>query len=78
MSAAARRIQNAVYDHENFIIDNPDRKLLDWTDAEFKLFRALEYARYGDMITHGFPSVEDFINTANIVLNRRKAALEKS
>ena len=78
MSAAARRIQNAVYDHENFIIDNPDRKLLDWTDAEFKLFRALEYARYGDMITHGFPSVEDFINTANIVLNRRKSRAGKS
>ena len=78
MSAAARRIRNAVYDHENFIIDNPDRKLLDWTDAEFKLFRALEYARYGDMITHGFPSVEDFINTANIVLNRRKSRAGKS
>jgi hypothetical protein len=30
------------------------------------------------MITHGFPSVEDFINTANIVLNRRKSRAGKS
>ena len=78
MSAAARRIQNAVYDHENYIVEDPDCKLLDWTDAEFRLFRALEYARYGNMITHGFPSVEEFINTANIVLNRRKSRAGKS
>lgn len=78
MSAAARRIQDAVFDHEEFIRTNPDRKLLDWTDAEYRLFRALEYARYGEMITRGFSSVEDFIFTANQVLNRRKSRAGKS
>lgn len=78
MSAAARRIQDTVFDHQEFIRTNPDRKLLDWTDAEYRLFRALEYARYGEMITRGFSSVEDFIATANQVLNRRKSRAGKS
>lgn len=78
MSAAARHIQDLVYNHADFVCSNPDRKLLDWTDVEFRLFRALEYARYGDMITHGFSSVEDFIAIANQVLNRRKSRAGKS
>ena len=78
MSAAAREIQNTVYDHAEFIVSNPDRKLIEWTDVEYRLFRALEYARYGDMITGGFATVEDFIATANQVLNRRKSRAGKS
>ena len=34
MSSAARQIQNTVYDHEEYIISNPDSKLIDWTDME--------------------------------------------
>ena len=75
MSAAARQIQNAVHDHNEYIRTDPDNKLLAWTDFEFKLFRALEYARYGELITHGCSSVEEFINTANTILNRRKSCL---
>lgn len=78
MSSAARHIQNIVYDHEELIIKNPDRKLIEWTETEYRLFRALEYARYGDMITHGFSSVEEFVSTANVVLNRRKSRAGKS
>ena len=78
MSSAARDIQNIVYDHQELVISNPDRKLIDWTETEYRLFRALEYARYGDMITHGFSSVEEFISTANAVLNRRKSRAGKS
>lgn len=78
MSEAARRIQDTVFDHQEFICSNPDRKLLDWTEVEYKLFRALEYARYGEMITRGFSSVEEFLATANQVLNRRKSRAGKS
>lgn len=78
MSTAARSIHNQVYNHQKFIRNNPDKKLLDWTEAEFRLFRALEYTRYGEMITAGFSSVEAFINTANKVLNRRKSRAGKS
>lgn len=78
MSAAARRIQDTVFDHQEFICINPDRKLLDWTDVEYRLFRALEYARYGEIINRGFATVEEFIVTANQVLNRRKSRAGKS
>lgn len=78
MSAAARYIQDRVYNHVEYIRTNPDRKLLDWTDAEYRLFRALEYARYGELISRGFANVEDFISTANQVLNRRKSRAGKS
>lgn len=78
MSAAARHIQNVAYNHQEYIRTNPDRKLLAWTDTEYRLFRSLEYARYGELITKGFPTVEKFIVTANQVLNRRKSRAGKS
>lgn len=78
MSAAARRIQNTIYNHIEHIQSNPDRKLIEWTTVEYRLFRALEYARYGEMIIGGFSSIEDFIATANQVLNRRKSRAGKS
>ena len=78
MSAAARFKQDTVYNHVEYIRTNPDRKLLDWTDSEYRLFRAIEYARYGEMITRGFDSVETFVNIANQVLNRRKSRAGKS
>lgn len=78
MSYAARTIQDKLYNHAEYALTNPDKKLLDWTDMEYKLFRSIEYARYGSIITNGFSSVEEFINTANAVLNRRKSRAGKS
>lgn len=78
MSAAARMIQDRVYNHREYIRTNPDRKLIEWTDVEYRLFQALEYSRYGDRITNGFSSLEEFISTANQVLNRRKSRAGKS
>lgn len=78
MSAAARRIQDAVFNHKELIQKNPDQKLLDWTNIEFRLFRFLEYARYGDIIRNGFSSLDDFLTTASQILNRRKSRAGKS
>lgn len=78
VSAKAREIENIVYNHLEYIIYNPDQKLLDWYNMEFKLFRAIEHARYGDLIRNGFDDVEDFIKIANQVLNRRKSRAGKS
>lgn len=78
MSAAARDIQNKAYDHIEYIRTNPDRKIIEWTNMEYALFRELEYSRYGDIITKGFTSVDEFVKTANIVLNRRKSRAGKS
>lgn len=78
MSAAARDIQNRVYNHLEYIRTDPDRKIIEWTNTEYALFRAIEHARYGDKISHGFTSVDEFITMANMVLNRRKSRAGKS
>lgn len=73
MSATARRIQNRAYNHIEYIQTNPDKKIIDWTNMEYSLFRALEYERYGDIIARGFSNVDEFVKVANMVLNRRKS-----
>lgn len=78
MSAAARMIEEKAYDHAEYIVTNPDEKIIRWTNMEYTLFRALEYARYGEIITKGFHSVDEFVRVANVVLNRRKSRAGKS
>lgn len=78
MSITAQSIQNKVYNHNEYIQTNPDKKLLDWTSVEYNLFRAVEHARYGEIITKGFKDVDTFIEMANQVLNRRKSRAGKS
>lgn len=78
MSAAARMIEEKAYDHVEYILTNPDEKIISWTNMEYTLFRALEYERYGDIITKGFQSVDEFVRVANVVLNRRKSRAGKS
>lgn len=78
MSKAARDIYHQIYNHENEIISNPDKVILNWTEMEYKLFRRLEFWRYGDLIQKGFTDVENFISVANMVLNRRKSRAGRS
>lgn len=78
MSSAARMIWYAAFLNKSVTVSNPDKALLDWTDEEYKLFKALEHARYGDSIANGFSSVDAFISYANQVLNRRKSRAGKS
>lgn len=78
MSAAARDIQNRIYNHLEYVRTNPDRKIIEWTNTEYALFRAIEHARYGDKISQGFATVDEFITMANMVLNRRKSRAGKS
>lgn len=78
MSAAARKIENCIYDHEEYVQTNPDDKLISWSEIEYRLFRAIEDDRYSKFIENGFSSVDDFIEKANAVLNRRKSRAGKS
>lgn len=78
MSAAARKIENEIYDHKDYITSKPDEKLINWSKIEYRLFRAIENDRYGKFIANGISSVDDFIEKANIVLNRRKSRAGKS
>lgn len=78
MSQAARMIQYKVYLNRLLVVKDPDSILLRWTDQEYTLFRAIEHARYGDIVARGFSSVDDFVIMANRVLNRRKSRAGKS
>ena len=78
MSLAARRIQYEVSFKRNLAIKDPDSILLKWTEEEYTLFRAIEHARYGEIVAAGFATVDDFVIMANQVLNRRKSRAGKS
>lgn len=78
ISRAAREIEDTVFDHSELVRTNPDEKLISWTREEFRLFRALEHARYDDIISQGFSNIDEFIETANQMLNRRKSRAGKS
>lgn len=78
MSATARRIFNDVYDHMENIVRNPDKELIDWNQMEYTLFRRIEEVQYGDIIRNGFDSMQNFVDVANSVLNRRKSRAGKS
>lgn len=78
MSSAARMITYASLINRSLTVTDPDKAILQWTDQEYKLFRALEQARYGQVVANGFSSVDDFVALANQVLNRRKSRAGKS
>ena len=56
----------------------PDREMLNWLNAEFQLFKTIENDRYSHIIQTHFQTVEELINTANTILNRRKSRAGKS
>lgn len=52
---------------------DPDKALLEWTDAEYNVFRGLEELFYGDQIKVPFESIDDFVAAALSITNRRKS-----
>lgn len=78
MSTAARNIVFEVYSTRFLTVKDPDTALLQWTEAEYRLFREIEHSRYGATVSQGFKTVDDFIALANQVLNRRKSRAGKS
>lgn len=75
----ARRCYNGSYQvTDQFIKSKPDEILLNWLIAEFDLFKSIENDRYAERIKTPFVSVEELINFANTILNRRKSRAGKS
>ena len=60
------------------ILNNPDRELLNWLNTEYQLFKTIENVRYGERIQTPFESVEQLVECANTILNRRKSRAGKS
>lgn len=63
---------------ERKIIESPDNQLLEWLEAEYQLFKTIENSRYGTRIRTQFKTVEELIEFANTILNRRKSRAGKS
>lgn len=63
---------------QKIIQSNPDREILNWLNAEFQLFKTLENSRYSERIKTPFSTVEELVETANTILNRRKSRAGKS
>jgi hypothetical protein len=79
LSFNARRCYiNAHLLTEKAITLNPDGEILNWLDAEFQLFKAIENDRYSARIQTPFKSVEELVESANTILNRRKSRAGKS
>lgn len=79
LAANARTCYNEAWGVTNTIVRyNPDKELLGWIDAEYQLFKVLENNRYANRIQTPFSSVEDLIEIANTILNRRKSRAGKS
>lgn len=79
LSDNARNCYNAAFKiTPNIISKNPDRELLQWLNSEFELFKMIENDRYNQKIIIPFKSVEELIETANSILNRRKSRAGKS
>lgn len=60
------------------ILAHPDIQLLNWLDAEYQLFKAIENNRYNERIKTPFSTVEELVDCANTILNRRKSRAGKS
>lgn len=69
---------NAYHITSNDIKANPDKEILNWLNSEFQLFKAFENNRYLTRIQTPFNTVEELVETANTILNRRKSRAGKS
>ncbi|EOT1926599.1 type II restriction endonuclease [Serratia marcescens] len=58
--------------------ETPDKLLLERREKEYDLFRQIEELHVLDKVKEGFDSVEEFIELANSVSNRRKSRSGKS
>lgn len=79
LATNARNCYNGAYGVTSKLIQkNPDKEILGWLGAEFQLFKAIENNRYSQRIKTPFATVEELVETANTILNRRKSRAGKS
>ena len=55
-----------------------DRRLVDFVEAEYKLFRLVERQLCQTEVTRTFRDVDDFLDTAGRIMNRRKSRAGRS
>jgi EcoRII C terminal/Restriction endonuclease EcoRII, N-terminal len=57
---------------------DPDTRLMRRFECEYRIFRTVEDAHVLPTVAQGFPRMDDFINVAMSVINRRKSRAGKS
>ncbi|WP_300331832.1 type II restriction endonuclease [Methanocalculus sp.] len=57
---------------------DPDGRIVRWLDTEYSLFKYIEGIRYADTLDNGFGSLDELIEFANSILNRRKSRAGRS
>lgn len=79
LAGNARNCYNGAYGITSQIVKaNPDKEILNWLDSEFQLFKVIENDRYNNRIKTPFKTVEELVEVANTILNRRKSRAGKS
>lgn len=58
--------------------NDSDSQILKWIEAEYQLFRIIENELYGKRIAVPFTSVQELVDLANTIINRRKSRAGKS
>lgn len=64
--------------HSDFIQQCYDKRIMTLLEEEYRLFRLLENKIHQPVLTKKYKSMEDFLNTANSILQSRKSRAGKS
>ena len=59
-------------------IRHPDETLIEWINEEYSLYRTAEQSIYGEKISKGFRTMEEFLDLAKSITNARKSRSGKS
>lgn len=71
ISEESRRICELAYGGREDAVARPDKRLLEWVDLEYRLFQRIEERNVLPRVVAGFSTVQEFIDLANSVKNRR-------
>ena len=63
---------------ESSVSEKADNIILEWTDAEYQLFRGLEEKIYRPVFSKPFENCQSLVEFSNSILNRRKSRAGKS
>lgn len=75
----AKNICTQIYGtDQQSIVGKPDDVIVNWLQTEYELFKKIEIHYYSDQLSRPFSSVDNFTETANSILNRRKSRAGKS
>lgn len=75
-------VQKCVIEANNYttqqVSEKADNIILEWTDAEYQLFRGLEEKIYHPVFSKPFENCQSLVEFSNSILNRRKSRAGKS